>query len=96
MSKENTTNTEQPETAAVRSTDGLGAFVPRGSGWKWELSDGRSVRAHPGERGEVYLVWKNGDRETVARLSNEAARVTAVALMRCVGTECDMQMPPTA
>ena len=72
------------------------AFKPRGLGSKWDLSGARSVEAHPGENGEVYLVWKNGEHETIARLSNEAAKITAVALLRYVGTEIDTHTHPSA
>lgn len=89
-------NNKENATEPLTSSDGLGAFKPIGAGAQWNLSGGRSVIAHPGENGEVYLVWQNGEHRTVARLSNEAAKITAVALLRYVGTECDMHTPTSA
>lgn len=90
------TDTQKQGGGAVASSDGLGAFKPRGAGAKWELPGARSVEAHPGENGEIYLVWTNGEHQTVARLSNEAAKITAVALLRYVGTERDMNTHQSA
>ena len=66
-------------------------FKPIADGFKFLIDNGRSVEAHPGERGEVFLVWKNTDWETTARLSNHAACLTVMALMECIEVTRTMQ-----
>ena len=61
-------------------------FVPIGDGLAWKTKDGGYVSATAGTKGEVYLLWRNkSGRKTVARLSEDAAKLTAVALMHFAG-----------
>lgn len=83
--------------SSAESAGYAATFKPKGTGSEWRFGDDRSVCAHPGENDELLLVYRNGSRETVVRLSKQAAKVTMVAINRYIcGLPADYESPQAA
>jgi hypothetical protein len=41
------------------------------------------VVIQPGERGDLFVTWVNGENQVNVRLTKEAAAMTALALLHC-------------
>lgn len=58
-------------------------FIPQGPGQQWTIDATRSVIIQPGERGDMFVTWVNGENKVNVRLTKEAAAMTNLALLHC-------------
>jgi hypothetical protein len=67
-------------------------FKAKGTGLRWPIDATRFVNVQPGEQGDVFLTWINGENQVNVRLTKEAAAMTAMALLhfgRNLLPDCD-------